>query len=254
MSQIPLIASRTNPQVKRWRELASLSKARRAEGLVWIEGEHLLVEAQAAGWKIDTLICLENSTLFKVQARQKVLVSSSVMAVISQLESPSKVVALLTMPALLPLSTIDHDALIMDGVQDPGNMGTLLRCAWAFGVNSALLTAGSASPWSMKALRAGQGAQFWMNIEEGVTPQNIRKKLRVPLIATSLQKDALALDKLDLRTPVAWAFGHEGQGLSRQLLDLAEHRVYIPMPGQAQSLNVAAAGAVCLYETLRQRR
>ena len=76
----------------------------------------------------------------------------------------------------------------------------------------------------------------------------------MPLIATSLQKDALALDKLDLRTPVAWAFGHEGQGLSRQLLDLAEYRAYIPMPGQAQSLNVAAAGAVCLYETLRQRR
>ncbi|MBX7229088.1 MAG: RNA methyltransferase [Burkholderiaceae bacterium] len=254
MSQIPLIASRSNPQVKRWRELATIPKIRRDEGLVWVEGEHLLVEAQTAGWQVDTLICLENSPFVEVQARQKVMVSSNVMALISQLESPSKVVALLTIPALLPLNLIDHDAVVIDGVQDPGNIGTLLRCAWAFGVSSVILTAGSASAWSMKALRAGQGAQFWMNIEEGVASQNIMKRLRVPLMATSLQKDAIDLDKLDLRNPVAWALGHEGQGLSPQLLDLADHRVCIPMPGQAQSLNVAAAGAVCLYETMRQRR
>ena len=252
MSQAHVISSPSNPQVKRWRELATVAKTRRAEGLVWIEGEHLLAEAQEAGWKIDTIISLEQPAPLAVPARHQVLVNSTVMAAISQLESPSKIVALLTMPALPSNGVIDHDALIIDGVQDPGNIGTLLRCAWAFGVGTVILTLGSASAWSLKALRAGQGAQFWMNIQEGIRTEDIASRLQVPLIATSLQ-EAVTLTQMDLRAPVAWVLGHEGQGVSQQLLDLAKYRVGIPMPGKAQSLNVAAACAICLYETMRQR-
>ena len=248
-----LITARTNPQVKRWRALAQDSRARRQANLVWLEGEHLFRAAQQAAWVIETLISVDLPLAAPCTALQQAQVSPGVMAALSQLDSPSNCAALVRMPAALPISLITTDALILDGLQDPGNLGTILRCAWAFGWRRVLLTPGSASAWSLKALRAGQGAQFFMQIDEAVLPEAIASLLRVPLLATSLQA-ASALPNVDLRGPQAWVFGHEGQGVSPQLLALADTRVLIPMPGMAESLNVAAACAVCLYEAMRQRR
>jgi RNA methyltransferase, TrmH family len=252
MTSADIITSRTNTQVKRWRELASDARARRIESLVWVEGEHLLQEAVRAGWVIDTLIMREGAAHADWQALHRVRVSAPVMSAVSQLESPAACAALLKVPNAADPLLICEDALIIDGVQDPGNIGTMLRCAWAFGVKRALLTTGSASAWSLKALRAGQGAQFHMQIDEAVDEAAIAGLLRVPLIATVLAQSAL-LPALDLRKPVAWVFGHEGQGVSPHLLAMAQHRARIPMPGMAESLNVGAACAVCLYEAMRQR-
>lgn len=252
MTSAEVITARTNAQVKRWRELATDSRARRIERLVWVEGDHLLEEAQRAGWVIETLIMLEGTAEPDWQALRRVRVNANVMSAVSQLESPAARAALLKMPDVANPQPITQDALILDGVQDPGNLGTMLRCAWAFGVKRALLTVGCASAWSLKALRAGQGAQFHMRIDETVDEAAIAGLLRVPLIATSLQQST-PLSALDLRKPVAWAFGHEGQGVSPHLLALAQHRARIPMPGMAESLNVGAACAVCLYEAVRQR-
>jgi RNA methyltransferase, TrmH family len=252
LSSTEVITARTNAQVKRWRELATDARARRVERVVWVEGDHLLAEAQRAGWVIDTLIMLEGTVEPDWQALRRVMVSATVMSAVSQLESPAARAALLKMPDAANALPITGDALILDGVQDPGNLGTMLRCAWAFGVKRALLTVGSASAWSLKALRAGQGAQFHMQIDEAMDEAAIAGLLRVPLIATSLEQST-PLPALDLRKPVAWAFGHEGQGVSPHLLAMAQHRTRIPMPGMAESLNVGAACAVCLYEATRQR-
>jgi RNA methyltransferase, TrmH family len=240
-----LITSRSNPRVKHWKALA----AKPSDGYVWIEGEHLVQEALRSSHTISELIVLEGAAFTGMQPTA--LVSSVVMDVISQLESPSSCAAVVHL-ARPEVTVLNSDCILLEGIQDPGNVGTMLRCAWAFGVQHAVLLPGCASAWSMKALRAGQGAQFFLQVHERWQMPQLRDVLQVPLYVTSLRKSA-PIHTINLRVPCALAFGSEGQGASTALQALATQTIHIPMLGQAESLNVAAACAVALYEQQRQR-
>jgi RNA methyltransferase, TrmH family len=243
------ITSRTNPNVQRWKALASHAQPEENGTLIWVEGEHLLQEARRAGVTAVEVIACEGRHVTDYAVTH--LVSRQVMTAVSQLESAAAIAAVLRVKSagVVPVPT---DCLILDRVQDPGNVGTMLRTAWAFGVKHVLMTTGCASPWSMKALRAGQGAQFWLSIAERISPAQLSDTMRVPVLVAAASS-ASALSAVDLRSPCAFAFGHEGQGVSPEIAALATQRVHIAMPGGAESLNVAAACAICLYEQQRQR-
>jgi TrmH family RNA methyltransferase len=243
------ITSRANPAVKQWKALAARTLREEDTARIWIEGEHLVQEAQAAGLQIVEVIACEDIAV--PSADQVHRVTRNVMAAISQLGSPPAMAAVIALrePARVPIT---QDCLVLDGVQDPGNVGTILRCAWAFGVKHIIMTLGCASPWSTKALRAGQGAQFHLAIHERISADALPRLLHVPLFATGLDR-ADSITKLNFCQPCALAFGHEGQGVSEAIRSVATAIVRIDMPGGAESLNVAAACAICLYEQSRQR-
>ncbi|HZV67766.1 MAG TPA: RNA methyltransferase, partial [Telluria sp.] len=136
---------------------------------------------------------------------------------------------------------------------DPGNVGSILRSAAAAGLKQVYCSAGTAFCWSPKVLRAAMGAHFVLDIYENVDLAPLVRAARIPVLATS----GYATDRLydvDLRRPVAWLLGHEGQGVADDLLSLASHQVVIPHLGQVESLNVAACAAVCFFEQLRQNQ
>ena len=153
-------------------------------------------------------------------------------------------------PAPLP-DQLSDDVLILENVQDAGNVGSLLRSAAAAGIRRVICTMGTASVWSPRVLRAGMGAQFSIQISEHVELTDVLARLHMPIYATSSHAQH-SLYALDLRQPVAWLMGNEGQGATEQALQHAE-TVSIPQPGGQESLNVAVAGAVCLFEMVRQR-
>ena len=144
--------------------------------------------------------------------------------------------------------------MLLEAVQDPGNLGTILRTTAASGVTDVFLSPECASPWSPKALRAGMGAQFGLTIYEQVNLSEYITNSNVPVYATTLSDDNVSLYDLDLKPASAWLIGNEGQGVSPELATAATKRVRIPQADTpVESLNVAAATAVCLYEQLRQR-
>ena len=169
---------------------------------------------------------------------------------ISGLESPARVGFVVDLPAA---AEIDPDAatVILDRVQDAGNVGSILRSAGAFGFRQVLALKGAAALWSPKVLRAGMGAHFGLQLHEGLELSDL-DALRVPLVVTSSHQGDL-VQRLDLPHPCAWAMGHEGQGVGEAVMSQCALKVAIPQPGGEESLNVAAAAAVCLYESMRRR-
>ncbi|OPZ84065.1 MAG: 23S rRNA (guanosine-2'-O-)-methyltransferase RlmB [bacterium ADurb.Bin429] len=169
---------------------------------------------------------------------------------LSALPSPARIGYLLPVPATL---AIDPQAasVVLDRLQDAGNVGSILRSAAAFGVGQVLALQGTAALWSPKVLRAGMGAHFGLRLVEGLQADDLAA-LQVPLVGTSLATDHL-LHRATLPWPCAWVLGHEGQGVSADLLARCALQVRIPQPGGEESLNVAAAAAICLHESVRQR-
>jgi TrmH family RNA methyltransferase len=143
-------------------------------------------------------------------------------------------------------------SVVLDRLQDAGNVGTVLRSAAAFGFGQVLALKGTAALWSPKVLRAGMGAHFGLRLVEGLD-EDALDALELPLLATSSHAEA-AIDEIELPWPCAWVLGHEGQGVSPGLQARCAQALRIPQPGGEESLNVAAAAAVCLYESARQRR
>jgi TrmH family RNA methyltransferase len=142
--------------------------------------------------------------------------------------------------------------LVLDRLQDPGNVGSVLRSAAAFGFTQAIALLGTAALWSPKVVRAGMGAHFGLRLVEGADPATL-SELAVPLFGTSSHA-AQRVDEFALPWPCAWVFGHEGQGVAAGVAQRCRAMLAIPQPGGGESLNVAAAAAVCLYETARQQR
>jgi TrmH family RNA methyltransferase len=148
--------------------------------------------------------------------------------------------------------SLQSAALLLDSVQDPGNLGTILRTAAAAGIQQIYCGPGTAAVWSPKVLRAGMGAHFVLEIYEDVDLVQLIRQASVPVYATEPDSPK-TIYTADLRAPSAWLFGHEGQGVSEQLLALATERLSIPQSAQVESLNVAASVAICLFEQCRQR-
>jgi TrmH family RNA methyltransferase len=140
--------------------------------------------------------------------------------------------------------------VVLDCIQDPGNIGTIIRLCAAFGISQVILSKGCASAWSLKALRAGQGAQLAINIYENTDLSSVYKRFKaysIPVFVTSLTKQSLPLLQVDIKETMVWVFGNEGQGVSIISQTAATQSVYIPMNGGFESLNVASAAAICLW-------
>lgn len=162
------------------------------------------------------------------------------------------VFCLVTPPVPHTPEAFNENALWLDCVQDPGNVGTLLRTAAAAGIKQAFLSRGCAFAWSPKALRAGQGAQFSMQIHEDCDLLALQASLNMPMVVTTLDQ-AQSLYEASLPQACAWVFGNEGQGVSADLLSLADLRLRIPQSASVESLNVAASAAICLFEQRRRQ-
>lgn len=251
MSAAELITSRDNPLLQRIRKLGQDSGAYRKLGCVWLEGDHLVSAALLRGWRLAELVVTESAWAARVdwrgwadQASRVVLVPDLLFGTFSSLESPARVGALVVPPAMgRPQDLVS--TVVLDRLQDAGNVGSILRSAAAFGVRQVLALKGTAGLWSPKVLRAGMGAHFGLTLIEGLLPGDLAP-LQVPLLATSSHQ-GLVLGQAALPSPCAWVFGHEGQGVGAELAALCSHTVSIPQPGGEESLNVAAAAAICLF-------
>ena len=256
MDRIKAISSRDNPLLVRLRKLAGDPAAYRKSGEVLIEGDHLCaaflqrggVVPQAviteAAWDVPALRALAE------RADAVAVIPQALMTGISTLESSAPLAFVLPWSGagrLLP----EAATVVLDRLQDAGNVGAIIRSAAAFGFAQVLSIKGTAALWSPKVLRAGMGAHFGLNLIE-VADEAALAELNVPLLATSSHA-ARAIHQVSLPWPCAWVLGHEGQGVSAAVMQRCSQALRIPQPGGEESLNVAAAAAVCLYESARQR-
>lgn len=252
-----LIQSRDNAFFKQLRKLAESGRERRKAGLTLLDGVHLVEAYEQAIAVLDTLVVAESALASGeiadyVAGREVVVLADALMRELGLVDTPSGLLALAPIPAADGPPDLAADAILLDGVQDPGNVGTLLRTAAAAGVRQALLSPGCAAVWSPKVLRAGQGAHFVLAIHEEADLEAFADAYRGTLAVTTLE-DSLSLYAAEWQSPLAWVFGAEGQGVRRALLDRAGLKIRIPMPGAVESLNVGAAAAVCLFEAVRRR-
>jgi TrmH family RNA methyltransferase len=243
------ISSRDNPLLKDLRKLAQDPGAYRKLGRVWLEGDHLCRAALVRGVR-PALAVFAESFWSQAQfewadaAEKTVVVADALLAAASGLESPSPMGFVLH-PPMRPDLQPDAPTVVLDRLQDAGNVGSVLRSASAFGFTQVIALKGTAALWAPKVLRAGMGAHFGLRLIEGVDIDAL-DALQVPLVATSSHQGDW-LHKAALPHPCAWLMGHEGQGVSPALEARAAHRIRITQPGGEESLNVAAAAAICLH-------
>ena len=243
------ISSRDNPLIKSLRKLSSSTTAYRKQGQVWLEGDHLCRAALVRGLQ-PVLAVFSESYWPQAQgniacaAIKNIVIPDALLPEISGLESPAPMGFVLELPAEPALSPCAA-TVILDRVQDAGNVGSILRSAAAFGFSQVLALKGTAALWSPKVLRAGMGAHFGLRLIEGLDVADVGA-LTVPLVVTSSHQGAF-LHQQAIPMPCAWAMGHEGQGVRDELVATAALRVRIDQPGGEESLNVAAAAAICLY-------
>jgi RNA methyltransferase, TrmH family len=249
------ITSRDNPLLKRLRLLAQDSTAYRKQGQVWLEGDHLCRALLARGHRPATAVFSDS---FWPQAPHDlrdaadhiVTVPDALMAGISGLESPAGVGFVWDLPVVTALRA-GQGAVVLDRLQDAGNVGSILRSAAAMGFAQVLAIKGTAALWSPKVLRAGMGAHFALHLVEGLSAEDLAA-LDMPLLVTSSHRGDY-LHKARLPWPCAWVLGHEGQGVSAELEGQASASVRIVQPGGEESLNVAAAAAICLHASAAAR-
>jgi TrmH family RNA methyltransferase len=249
------IASRSNPVLVRVRRLQADPLAYRKLGQVWLEGDHLLRAAVTRGWRLPIVLLSEDDAddaawqPLCAAADKVLLVEPRLWHETSALASPVPVAALVDLPA--PSLAPGRRTLVLDRIQDTGNLGSMLRSAAALGVQQVLALKGCAGLWSPKVMRAAMGAHFALGLREEGSADDIAV-LQVPLVTTS-SHDGTDLAAVQWPDPCAWVFGHEGGGVSEDLQRLSALRARIAQPGGEESLNVAAAAAICLYEAMRQR-
>ena len=256
-----IISSRDNPQYKLVRQLASSTQARRKAGQCLLDGIHLcgayleqvglpdtcVVGASArANPEVDAIVarCLDAGTRCLVLA-------DGLFGQLSQVEHGIELLFVINTPSAGPAPVLTQSAVLLDNVQDPGNVGSILRSAAAAGIGLICCGPGTAFAWSSKVLRAGMGAHFALAIHENVDLEVCIRSSRIPVLATSSHASASLYDT-DLRGETAWVFGHEGRGVADALLQLTSATVSIPHLGPVESLNVAASAAVCFFERVRQ--
>jgi len=253
------ITSTDNPEFRAVRDLAHSARERRRHGRSLLEGVHLceswLAHCAAPRSAFVSDSGLEHPEAAALLARQPlrpIVLSDALFAELSTLQRAVGIAFVVDTPRPALPAAIDADALYLDRIQDPGNVGTLLRCAAAAGIGRVITAPGTAWCWSPKVLRAGMGAHFALAIHEAVPWSTVRERLAVPAVGTRLSHAEVLWD-CDLREDTLWLFGNEGEGLSGDLVAEVRRWVRIPQAGGVDSLNVAAAAAVCLFEQQRQR-
>lgn len=248
------ISSRDNPLLKDLRKLGADNLAYRKQGQLWLEGEHLCSAAlQRAKRPLVALFAQSKlaqvEAAFLGQADKDIAVPDKLFAEICGVESTSGLGFVIALPKPVAIAAL-APTVILDRVQDAGNVGSILRSAAAFGFKQVLALKGAAGLWSPKVLRAGMGAHFGLALHEGLELGDL-EPLQSPILATSSHAGQ-PLHAMRLPTPCAWVFGHEGQGVSAPLQAMARELARIHQPGGEESLNVAAAAAICLHASAAQ--
>lgn len=254
------LTSVSNPRVKMWSELLT-KRGRDKTGKFLLEGIHLIEEARQAGHPLETLLYDAEKglppTLAGVAA-QVVPVSAAVLAKCSDTQTPQGVIAVAGKLAPLPWDRLAQEArqlvVVVDGVQDPGNLGTIIRSADAVAASAVLLGPGTVDLYNPKTIRATMGSLFHLPIGQAELQPWLAQAAAqgAQVVGTSLAASQSCYE-LDLTRPTWLVFGSEGAGVSPQVEALVTQRAIIPMPGRAESLNVAMAATVLLFEAARQR-
>lgn len=248
-----VITSRHNPVVQRLRRLADKREERRSQGLFLGQGHKLLAEAIQNRAQIDTVLYAHERPDLPETVRCYA-VTEELLGYVSPMKSAPELLFSCRMPnADAPLR---GRILLAENLQDPGNVGTMIRTAAAFGFDGLLLAGACADPWGPKAVRASMGAVFRLNIREEADAGKAAQALKtagIPIYAAALSAETKTAGKFRFPDALALAIGNEGHGLSETLLNAADSVVRIPMAAGAESLNAAAAAAVLMWETYRER-
>ena len=243
-----MLRSRDNPRVRHWSKLAQDPRYRRSQKRALIEGPHLVSAFLERGLVPLSILATEaglaNPEIASLAGkRSPVVLSESVFRSVVDAENPPGIAAEIQIP---DRKEEGGNRVFLEGVQDPGNVGTIIRSAAAFGVRAVILDRDCADPWSPKALRAGMGGQFVLQISEVEDLGDEVERFEGRVVCT-LPRQGVALDKADLTGTLGWLFGSEGKGVSAELQEKADLRITIPTAPATESLNVAAAAAICLY-------
>ncbi len=275
---ISIVQSRQNARVRELRA-AFAQSGRDVSEVIGIEGEHLLAEALRSGLRVKTVFVrhdVERSSgrgptrgTGRVSALRRldrlglpafvpvVELTPAVFASAVETESPQGIAALVGPPRFSldgALAGTDPLVVVAAGVQDPGNFGTVIRSAEAFGASGVLALPGTVNVWNPKVLRASAGSAFRVPVvyERSASIFDALARRRIPVLA-AVQNDGIPCSQANLAGPAAVLIGNEGSGLSAELLDRAQARIAVPMPGPVESLNAAVAASILLYEAARQR-
>jgi TrmH family RNA methyltransferase len=256
---VPQITSADNPRFRALLKLHQSSRERRRAGLSLLDGVHLVAaHLEHVGAPQDIVVSRSHlrdveiaSLLQCAQMPEPIVLSDVLFRLLSSVSTPTGVIAVVKTPRQAALPTVPETCLMLEDVQDPGNVGSILRSAAAAGVKEVYLSRTCVQAWSPRVLRAAMGAHFVLRIHEGVDLAILVRTYPGKVLAVAAD-GATPFYRADLTTRIALLFGNEGAGLSRALREAAHDTISIPMPGKAESLNVAAAAAVCLFERVRQ--
>jgi RNA methyltransferase, TrmH family len=251
-----MLSSKDNPRVRHWRRLVEDPRYRRSEKRALIEGPHLLAAALENGCKPVAIIATEEGAadpeIAALIARSRVpatLLAKGVFSDVVDADTPQGVAAEIAIPHSGGKGA--SRLVFLEGVQDPHNVGAIMRTAAAFGITKLVLDRDCADAWSPRALRAGTGGHFalWIEITDDLSAA--LNAFKGHLLCT-VPQGGMPIEEADLSGAVGWLFGGEGRGLSEETLRQVPLRVTIPMAGGTESLNVAAAAAICLHETFKR--
>ncbi len=260
-----LIDSKNNPTFKHIVKIANNKEKK----LCLLEGIHLCQEflKNSRGLKLnyaifqssafkkisDRTAATELIMLYEQFASQAVIFSDSLFKQLCTMPSPQGILLVVEVPqrdaSTIPLTKA---MVLLDRLQDPGNLGTIIRTTAAAGIEHIILSTGSVNPWSPKVLRSAQGAHFALTIHSDCDLRSLITRLQIPVYATALNDKAESLYGSVISENCAWLFGNEGQGVSDELLAQASKHIYIPQSHQVESLNVAVACGIALFEQRRQ--
>lgn len=253
------IASVTNARFKSLLKLVQSSRERKEHGLSVLDGVHLIAAYRDhIGQPEEVVVSATGLDQQEIQVVLKsmaplepLVVSDALFKQLSTVETPTGLLATVRTPRPSAAPAQIDACVLLEDIQDPGNLGSILRSSAAAGINHVFLSKGSVHSWSPRVLRAGMGAHFTLRIHEQCDLLELARSFEGRVIATSHRARKSIFDA-DLTGKVALVFGNEGAGLSQSMTAAAHEVVAIPMPGNAESLNAAAAAAVCLFERVRQ--
>lgn len=255
------ISSRDNALYKRLVRLAGSSRERRKTGKALLDGMHL-IEAYCASYGVPETVVVDNARrehpeiaafLATHSHVESVLFSAGLFQDITQSAHPCGIIAICDVPQAALPDKPPECCVLLEGIQDPGNLGSILRSAAAAGITDVFLDHDCAFAWSPKTLRAGMGAHFALAIHEHAELAAAARWFAGEVIAT-LPASRQSLYETDVSGRVAWLLGGEGAGLSKGAVAMAAQSVSVPMSKSTESLNVSAAAAVCFFERVRQRQ
>lgn len=254
------ITSRDNATFRQLRLLGESARERRKQGRTVLDGIHL-VAAWCERFGPPELLAISESGAQQAEIRAFLdlnprlaahLLDDALFAKVSPVTTPTGILALIRIPNTPPPAGIGGSCVLLEAIQDSGNLGTILRTSAAAGIADIFLGPGCAQAWSPRVLRAAMGAHFLLRIHEHADLGRVIGRFSGISVSTRLDAPS-ALFELDLSGPVAWVFGNEGAGMTEDTAGLTSHAVRIPMPGKVESLNVAAAASICLFEEVRQK-